>query len=265
MSTSVLLRTARSMAVLLSVVPVAIATAASAEQTINQSIDIQNKSDKASAGAQTRIAQLADETTELLGEYRLTIQQLDRVTIYNNHLQGLVNDQESEKADMQGQLDNFSVVEQGIVPLMQNMIQDLETFIRLDVPFNLKERQDRVARLRNNLNQAEITISEKYRQIMEAYTIEVNFGRDIEAYTGKLDASGSGESREVDFFRVGRILLAYQTKDKTETGFWNKTSGQWEALPDEYRNFITEGLRIARKQAPPNLLMLPVPGPTPAQ
>jgi hypothetical protein len=263
MSTSVLLRAARSMAVLLSVAPLAIASAASAEQNISQSIDIQNKSDKASAGTQARIAQLADETTELLGEYRLTIQQLDRVTIYNNHLQGLVNDQEAEKADMQSQLDNFTVVEQGIVPLMQNMIDDLETFIGLDVPFNLDERQNRVARLRNNMNQAEITISEKYRQIMEAYTIEVNFGRDIEAYTGKLETGG--QSREVDFFRVGRILLAYQTKDKTETGFWNKTSGDWEILPDEYRNFITEGLRIARKQAPPNLLMLPVPGPTPAQ
>lgn len=263
MSTSVLLRTARSMAVLLAVLPLAVASAASAEQNISQSIDIQSKSDKASAGTQARIAQLADETTELLGEYRLTIQQLDRVTIYNNHLQGLVNDQEAEKADMQNQLDNFSVVEQGIVPLMQNMINDLDKFIDLDVPFSLKERKDRIERLRTNMDQAEITISEKYRQIMEAYTIEVNFGRDIEAYTGKLETSG--QNREVDFFRVGRILLAYQTKDKTETGFWNKTTGQWETLPDEYRNFITEGLRIARKQAPPNLLMLPVPGPTPAQ
>jgi hypothetical protein len=243
--------------------PLGPAVAADPAQTIKQSVDIQVKSDKDAARTQARIAQLADQTAELLGEYRLAIQQLDRVKIYNGHLQKLVDDQEAEKADIQRQLEDFSVVEQEIVPLMMNMIGDLEQFIELDMPFNMEERRGRVQRLRDNMDEAEITISEKYRQIMEAYTIETNFGRDIEAYTGKLTLGG--QTREVDFFRVGRILLAYQTKDRGETGFWNKTSRQWEPLPDSYRNHITEGLRIARKQAAPNLLMLPVPGPQAAQ
>ena len=64
---------------------------------------------------------------------------------------------------------------------------------------------------------------------------------------------------QVDFLRVGRVLLAYQTQDRARTGFWNKQSRQWEPLPDSYRNAVTQGLRIARKQAAPDLLRLPVP------
>jgi len=128
--------------------PLGPAVAADPAQTIKQSVDIQVKSDKDAARTQARIAQLADQTAELLGEYRLAIQQLDRVKIYNGHLQKLVDDQEAEKADIQRQLEDFSVVEQEIVPLMMNMIGDLEQFIELDMPFNMEERRGRVQRLR---------------------------------------------------------------------------------------------------------------------
>ncbi|KPK61060.1 MAG: hypothetical protein AMJ59_03655 [Gammaproteobacteria bacterium SG8_31] len=237
--------------------------AAASEQALKASLAEQKASDAGSAKSQQRIAQLADQTSELIGEYRLALQKLDRVKIYNGHLQTLVNDQESEKANVQRQLEDFQVVQTDIVPLMFNMIDSLGKFIDADLPFNLVERRDRVDRLREMMDDSEITISEKYRKIMEAYQIEVGFGRDMEAVVGDLDVGG--EPRKVEFLRIGRILLAYQTANKEETGFWNKNTGQWELLPDEYRSAITEGLRIARKQAAPDLLMLPINGPEAAQ
>ncbi len=223
------------------------------------SLETQTSSDRNSARSQVRVTQLADETMNLLGDYRVTVQTLDRLTIYNDHLQKLVNDQEEEKTSIQEQLDNFAVVEQEIVPLMMDMIDSLGQFIELDVPFLLDERRGRVDRLRDIMDQSEVTVSEKYRQIMDAYQIETTFGRDIEAYKGPLQIDGV--ERQVDFFRVGRILLAYQTPDREQTGFWNKENSRWESLPDEYRNFVTQGLRIARKQAAPDLLRLPVSAP----
>jgi len=53
----------------------------------------------------------------------------------------------------------------------------------------------------------------------------------MEAVVG--DLTTGGETRKVEFLRIGRILLAYQTANKEETGFWNKNTGQWELLPDE--------------------------------
>lgn len=237
---------------LLAVLP--LASAGAQERTLNTALSEQKSSVQESARSQARIAQLADQTTELLGEYRVTIQRLDRVRIYNENLQSLVGDQEREKEDIQRQLVSFQEVQQEIIPLMFEMIDDLESFIELDMPFQLRERRDRIQMLREIMEQADVTVSEKYRQIMNAYQVEADFGRTTEAYDGQLG------DRQVDFLRVGRILLAYQTPDRAETGFWNKNTRQWE-VANEYRNDVVEGLRIARQQAAPNLLRLPVPAP----
>lgn len=243
--------------------PFGLSSAVASEKVLASSIAEQKASDQSSAKSQQRIAQLADQTSELVGEYRLALQKLDRVKIYNGHLQTLVNDQEAEKANIQRQLEDFQVVQTDIVPLMFNMIESMEKFIEADLPFNLDERRTRVENLRTMMDDSEITISEKYRKIMEAYQIEVGFGRDMEAIVG--DLTIGGETRKVEFLRIGRIVLAYQTANKEETGFWNRNTGQWELLPDEYRSAITAGLRIARKQAAPDLLKLPIAAPEAGQ
>jgi hypothetical protein len=233
-----------------------LASAASSQTLLDETVQAQAQSDTAAVRSQLRISQLADETTELLGEYRLALQQLDRVRIYNDNLAALVADQEAEKASIGQQLEDFVIVEQGIVPLMFNMIDALEQFVALDLPFQLRERVDRVRRLRDNMDSSEITISEKYRQIMDAYVIETDFGRTVEAYVDTLDLDGV--EIQVDVLRIGRVLLAYQTPDRTQTGFFNRDTGAWEPLPDDYRASITQGLRIARRQAAPDLLRLPI-------
>lgn len=219
----------------------------------------QATSNTAAQRTQVRISQLSDQTSELLGQYRLTTQQLDRVTAYNENLAHLINDQEQEEASIKKQLEDFVVVEQGIVPLMLEMIDALDHFIDLDLPFQLQERRDRIARLRANMDKADITISEKYRQIMDAYMVETDFGRTVEAYIDTLPVDG--EPTEVDVLRVGRTLLAYQTPDRAKTGFYDPASKTWKPLPDQYRSAVTEGLRIARRQAAPDLLRLPVSAP----
>ena len=98
-----------------------------------------------------------------------------------------------------------------------------------------------------------------WTQVMIGFDVEVDFGRTIDTYVGDLDLRGV--KRAVDFFRVGRILLAFQTLDRSETGFFNKNTRTWELLPASYRRAISEGITIARKQAPPNLLRLPIQAP----
>ena len=139
---------------------------------------------------------------------------------------------------------------------MLKMVDGLEQFVSLDVPFQLKERQDRVARLRKTMDSPNVTTSEKYRKILEAYQIESDFGRTIEAYEASL---GEGDAiRTYNFLRIGRLALLYQSLDGEETGQWNNDTRQWEVLPDTYRNGVNQGLKIARKQAPHNLIKLPV-------
>ena len=229
------------------------------ERTVRTAMQVRSAADQSSVQSQAQIDNLANQTAELLGDYRVATQALDRVRVYNSHLQSLVNDQESIKADIQAQIDGADEIEQSIVPLMFRMIDDLAAMIELDLPFNLDERRARITDLRNLMEDANVTDSEKYRRIMEAYSIESDFSRNMEASTANLEIDG--EIREVNFFRMGRVVLAYQTLDRSQTGFYNKAKRQWESLPDSYRKHITEGLRVARKQAAPNLLTVPLNAP----
>ena len=226
---------------------------------LGDSLFVQKSSDLDSKDSQTVVSDFSDETQDLLGQYRLVLQQIDRLIAYNDYVERLIVDQEAQITDIREQLDQFALIERGIVPLMLDSIDTLDKFIDLDVPFLLEERKARVARLRTIMNLSDVTVSEKYRQIMDAYQIETTYGRDIEAYTGLLEIDGV--SRQVDFLRIGRTSLTYQTPDQEETGFWNKQDKQWEKLPNKYQNYVTHGLRVARKQVTPNLLELPIEAP----
>ena len=94
---------------------------------------------------------------------------------------------------------------------------------------------------------------------MEAYQIENEYGRTIEAYRSTIDNTGA--ERTVDFLRVGRIALVYLTLDDSEAGAWDQQSKQWVELDASYRNAIGQGLRVARKQAAPELIRVPLPAP----
>ena len=228
-------------------------------EILDDSLFVQSSSDLNSKGSQAVVSDLSDETQDLLGQYRLVMQQIDRLIAYNDYVERLIVDQEAQIKDIREQLDQFALIERGIVPLMLDSIDTLDKFIDLDVPFLLEERKARVARLRTIMNLSDVTVSEKYRQIMDAYQIETTYGRDIEAYTGLLEIGGV--SRQVDFLRIGRTSLTYQTPDQEETGFWNKQDRRWEKLPNKYQNYVTQGLRVARKQVTPNLLELPIEAP----
>jgi vacuolar-type H+-ATPase subunit I/STV1 len=232
---------------------------AQAPESLQSSIDVERQISQSAAASQQRVDELAEETRAMLDEYLQVRQQTDRLSVYNDQVERLIRNQEEEKRSIEEQLEEVEVVEQEIVPLMIRMIESLERFVELDVPFLPDERANRIERLWNTMDRSDVTVAEKYRNVMEAYQIEAEYGRTIEAYRGSLEVGG--EPRDVDFLRVGRMMLAYQTLDREETGFWNPVTREWEALPDSYGSSINQGLRIARQQAASDILHLPVPAP----
>ena len=147
-----------------------------------------------------------------------------------------------------------------MTPLVVRMLDGLERFVELDVPFHMEEREQRIEFLRNNIDRADLSIAEKFRQVLEAYKIENEYGRKIDAYKGSVEIDGA--QREVNFLRVGRIALLYQTTDTELSGAWDQENRTWVPLDrGEYRAAIMKGLRIARQEASIDLLTLPIPAP----
>ena len=223
------------------------------------SLATQAESDTAAAASQTRIDALADAAAQDLQRWRVANQRRESLSIYNRQLERLIASQEAEIASLARQTDEIESIETGSLPLMIEMIDTLAALVAADVPFLLDEREARIAALRELIDRADVTAGEKFRRIMEAYLVEVDYGRTIEAYRGEL-VTGS-EVRTLDFLRIGRLGLYYQTLDGAESGRWNALSRAFEKLGGNARRPIQSGLRIARKQAPPELLQLPVQAP----
>jgi hypothetical protein len=167
-----------------------------------------------------------------------------------------VNSQKDELASIALQLKNIETTQRDIVPLMSKMVEVLAQFVELDSPFLSEERHKRVAQLQMLLSRADVSLAEKYRRILEAYQVETEYGRNIEAYQG--DLTINDETRTVDFLRIGRMSLYYLTLDSEEAGMWDQQQRQWLKLPSKFIQPIVQSMKVARKQLPPNLLVLPV-------
>jgi hypothetical protein len=225
-----------------------------------KAINLQSDINQEASLSQEKINDYDDEANAAAKSYAAALQRAESLTIYNGQLRRLIESQQKEIRSIKRQTEEIESIETGALPLMLEMTETLNQLIEGDIPFLTQERRDRVENLKRLIDRADVTAGEKYRRIMEAYLIEADYGRTIESYRGELDMGGT--PRTVDFLRVGRIGLYYQTLDSEETGNWDKADRQWEVLEDEYRRSVRDGLRIARKQSPPTLLRLPVDTPS---
>ncbi len=207
--------------------------------------------------SQKVVNQLGEERRDLEGEYRSVLREIEGLDAYNRQLQRQIDLQHAEMDDLDQSIAQATTVDRQILPLMLRMVGALEQFVSLDMPFLEDERAERLGFVKDALDRVDVTVAEKFRQVLEAYTVELEFGRTIEAYTGI--ETIEGQKLEVDFLRVGRIGLYYQTLDGTQSGMWDAKAKKWVELPTRYRNPLREAIRVARKLVAPNLLTLPLP------
>ncbi|MEN8719127.1 MAG: DUF3450 domain-containing protein [Oceanococcaceae bacterium] len=235
-----------------------LATSPVLANTLDSSLNLQQRIDADARQTQVAINQLDDEAEQLLTEYRVTTRETDSLKRYNRQLEKQIASQVAEMESIQRQLEQINDVSREVVPMMLRMIDTLEQFVELDLPFLLGERTRRVNDLRETMDRADVSTSEKYRRIVEAYQTEMEFGRTIEAYQGELALDGT--NKVVDFLRVGRVALMYQTLDAGTTGYFDTATRSFVA-DNSYKTAVRDGLRIARKQTAPDLLIVPVAAP----
>ena len=210
------------------------------------------------SASQERVNQLDDETQRLLVRYRTAVGEAESIKSYSDQLRLQIQSQEEDIASIERQLAEVETTAREVMPLTQKMLDTLAEFVELDVPILLEERRKRIAGLRAIMNRADISLSEKYRRVVEAYQIEMEYGRTIEAYDGRI---GEGDdARTVQFLRIGRVVLMYQTLDGHETGYWDANNRSW-VVDNDYRNAFKNGLGVARKLTAPDVIVAPIPAP----
>lgn len=229
-------------------------------QSIDPIVEVGKQRTSAAKASQAKIDRLADETSSLLSDYKTVMKQVDGLKVYNARLERQIANQERRLRDIDASIAEASVIQRQIPPLVVRMLDGLEQFINLDMPFDLDTRLSNIEAVRANMDRSDVTSAEAFRQVLELYSIELQYGRGIEAYTDTIELGGA--EREVDILRIGRVALVYQSTDGAETGAWNKDAQSWEELSaGDYASAVRKGVRIAKKQATIELLNMPVSAP----
>jgi hypothetical protein len=203
--------------------------------------------------SQQAVDSLDDAYQVLLQDYRATNSEIDQLKLYNKQMTAIIENQKSEITKIDQQVRDIEFTEQGILPLMSQMLDSLEQFNQLDLPFLQKERAIRLSKLRELMTRADITVSEKYRRVLEAFQIEVEYGRTLETYREKAD-----DNIVYDYLRIGRTVLYRLTLSGDTAWAWNKATAQWLALDTSLLRDIRKAQDVARQTAAPELLTLPI-------
>mmetsp|Transcript_23763 Transcript_23763/g.30506 ORF Transcript_23763/g.30506 Transcript_23763/m.30506 type:complete len:257 (-) Transcript_23763:3609-4379(-) len=206
--------------------------------------------------SQDKINNLYQQSQELLAEYRNVVDETENLKVYNDYVATLVADQQRGIDSLQRQIDTIDETKRGIVPLLFRMIDSLEKFIGADVPIKLGERKARIDRLRDVMGNSNVTVSERFRQVIEAYQIELDYGSKISAYQESINVEGTDIT--VDLFNLGRTALIALSLDQKSAWMWDNSARSWVELGGEYLESSIAAVRMARKQLPVNLVKLPI-------
>ena len=206
-----------------------------------------------SAKSQAKIDATESDTDKLINEFKVVSKQVEGLKLYNAQKRIQIQAQLDLMDKLDEQLVQVVVMQRQIPPLAQKMLDTLETFVKLDTPFRTEERRGRIDLVRSSLAKPKVTASEQVRQVLEAYNIEAEYGRKIDTYEDKL-----ADGTVVNILVIGRIGMFYQTKDERSSGRWNNETGSWEELSGSYRKPIRDGIRMAKKLAPTDMLLMPI-------
>ncbi|MEE4296341.1 MAG: DUF3450 domain-containing protein [Wenzhouxiangella sp.] len=210
--------------------------------------------------SQERIDNLDSETQSILSDYRANLKQLEQLNRYNASQQRQVDAQRREIESLENDINNIASLQRAIQPLMEDMVEALDQLVEADLPFLVEERRARVERLRALMDDPSRSPAQRYRLVVEAYQIENEYGRTIEAYRGDIEAGGR-TFENVEFLRIGRASLTFRTDDDQTLMRFDPETRQWVDLDLSFLPDIKMGSRIAREQLPPDLMFIPVRAP----
>tara|TARA_B100001093_G_C26707686_1_gene962008 strand:+ start:513 stop:1223 length:711 start_codon:yes stop_codon:yes gene_type:complete len=216
-------------------------------------LEVGRDNQKLSAQSQNKIDGTERQTDKIVNEWKAVSKQVEGLKLYNEQKRIQIKAQLDLMDKLDEQLVQVVVMQRQIPPLAQRMLESLESFIVLDTPFRVEERQNRIDLVRASLAKPKVTASEQVRQVLEAYNIEAEYGRKIDTYESAL-----GDGTVVNILVIGRIGMFYQTKDEQSSGRWNNETNSWDDLPGSYRKPIRDGIRMAKKLAPTDMLLMPV-------
>ena len=219
------------------------------KKPVNESITIRQKTQK-------KTDEWAEEQAKLKGKYETLETDNHRLSAAKD---GLKKDLAARRAAieaLEGEIAQISRISEELLPFLEQTYDRLVEMVKEDIPFLRDEREKRLKTLRRILDDPLVPTGEKFRKVMEALSIEAEYGNTVEAYREEIAVDN--RKIQVNIFRLGRISLFFQSLDGKKTGYFDPSEFVWKEFPPQYNRQIEAAMEMATKQRPVDLLILPL-------
>lgn len=210
---------------------------------------------RSALAAQQSIDQLYENRQRVLSEITAIEQEGTIHALRNRELEQALSEGRQHLSEIDADLRAVTETRTGIIALLDAMIDSLERFIELDLPFELDKRLAAVIELRSDLARADIDVTMKYQAIVSAYLDEIRFGYSNAVSQERIETPRG--NRLANILRLGRAGLWYVTPDGAEAGYWDRVGRFWNDSATEPQTVLM-GIRIVRETGAPAMLELPV-------
>lgn len=226
-----------------------------AQTQLGRAIDTGEQATRRASQVQQQINQLDDQRSDMVGEFRTLLQRKTAAELYARQQAAAVESQQRELETLQDQLSRVDEITSQTVPMLEQLIDDLERFIQADLPFKMDARMERIERLRGYLIDPNITVTERYRQIMDAYIAEMEVGRKTDTWSEEVEIDGNPV--QVDMVLFGRVALVYMDPTGRYAKRFDRETGAWVDLENKYKAEIEKAIRIIQGKRTQDVMYVP--------
>lgn len=197
-----------------------------------------------------------ERKAEMTAEFEALTRETAQLAALNKELQQEEAMQQAAVDELNREINEIARMTTELLPFLKETRQRLEATVESGLPFLPEERYTRLKNLDRILDNANIAVSEKFRKVMEALSIEAEYGNTVEIYQEKI----SVDSKNIlaDIFRLGRLSLFFRSLDQKETGYFDPLTSRWHLLPHKYNRDIGNAFEIGAKRRSADLLNLPL-------
>ena len=224
-------------------------------QTPGEAIAATLRLNREALDAQQEIDRLFEQRQRIQNEISTIEMEGTTFALRNSALAQQLADTRQNLAEIETDIHAITETQTGIITLLDKMIDALERFVELDLPFQQQQRNARIAGLRSDLVRSDLSVSNKYQAVISAYLDEIRLGFTNSVTTEQISTQDG--DRMMQILRLGRAGLWYVTADGKSAGRWDPRERKWTGGDTEPQEVI-KGIRIVQELAAPDVVRLPL-------
>jgi len=197
---------------------------------------------------QAKIGRLRNELQQQQLRLRWTRLQRDKHRTY-------LENERAELAGLQQQRDQLQQLSLQLDPWLEEQYRALQAHRQQDLIFLPRERDLRLQRLRQSLDDPAATAADRLRRLLEAWLVEAGYGHSLELREATITLDS--QPLAGDLLRIGRLLLLFRTPDGEHLAR-RLPGGDWQPLGSEWAPAVERALEMASRRRAQELVSLPL-------